>query len=88
MGQEIYDVTSAQVGLSSDLPGRQRRYFISMMVRTACFVASVVLPNPYRWFTLAGAIFLPYFAVVIANAGRETVRPGDAVIHDSRRSIS
>ena len=88
MGDEIYDITSAQQGLSKDLPGRQRRYFISMMVRTACFVASVILPSPYRWFTLAGAIFLPYFAVVIANAGRETVRPGDAVIHDTRRSIS
>ena len=88
MGDEIFDITSAQQGLSNDLPGRQRRYFISMMVRTACFIASVVLPSPYRWFTLAGAIFLPYFAVVIANAGRETVRPGDAVIHDTRRSIS
>jgi hypothetical protein len=88
MGEQIHDITSAQQGLSNDLPGRQRRYFISMMVRTACFIAAVILPSPYRWIALVGAIFLPYFAVVIANAGRENVRPGTSVINDTHRSIS
>jgi hypothetical protein len=31
------------------------------------------LPNPYRWFTLIGALFLPYVSVIVANAGRETI---------------
>jgi hypothetical protein len=88
MPEEIHDITSAQPGLSRDLPGRQRRYFISMMVRTLCFIAAVILPSPFRWIALVGAVFLPYFAVVIANAGRETVQPGSAVIHDPHRSIS
>ena len=44
-----------------------------MMVRTLCFILTVILPSPYRWFTLVGAVFLPYVAVVIANAGRETI---------------
>jgi hypothetical protein len=48
----------------------------------------VVTPSPYRWFFLAGAIGLPYIAVVIANAGRETMAPGTAVIKEKRRSIS
>ena len=86
--EEIHDITSAQQGLSNDLPRRQRRYFISMMVRTGCFIAAVILPSPYRWIALVGAVFLPYFAVIIANAGRETVRPGTSVINDTRRSIS
>lgn len=47
------------------------RYFISMMVRTACFIATIFLPSPYRWIALVGALILPYVAVVIANAGRE-----------------
>ena len=88
MAEDNYDITSAQPALSQDLPGRQRRYFISMMVRTCCFIASVILPSPYRWITLFGAVFLPYFAVVIANAGRENVQTGSAVINDPRRSIS
>lgn len=88
MAEEIHDITSAQQGLSSDLPLRQRRYFISMMIRTACFIAAVFLPSPFRWVALAGALLLPYFAVVMANAGRETVLPGAAVINDENRSIS
>jgi len=70
----VHSITDAQVGLTEDQSGRQRRYFISMMIRTFCFILTVVLPNPYRWFALAGALTLPYIAVVVANAGRETIR--------------
>jgi hypothetical protein len=59
-----------------------------MMLRTLCFVLAVVTPSPFRWFFLAGAIGLPYIAVVIANAGRETMAPGRAVMKEKRRSIS
>jgi Flp pilus assembly protein TadB len=88
MAEEIYDVTNAQKSLSSDQSARQKRYFISMMIRTACFVLTVVTPSPIRWFFLAGAIGLPYIAVVVANAGRETMIPGRSVIKEKRRSIS
>jgi hypothetical protein len=58
-----------------------------MMIRTACFILTVILPSPYRWFALVGAVGLPYFAGVIANAGRETVSRGDAVITDKRKNL-
>lgn len=74
--KKIFDITSAQNALTRDQAGRQKRYFISMMIRTACFILTVILPNPWRWIALAGAVTLPYFAVVIANAGRETVSRG------------
>jgi hypothetical protein len=86
--EDVYDITSAQKSLSSDQPGRQRRYFYSMMVRTACFILTVILPSPFRWFALAGAVFLPYIAVVIANAGRETILPGTAILRKKPRSLS
>ncbi|MFZ4123773.1 MAG: DUF3099 domain-containing protein [Candidatus Planktophila sp.] len=86
--EEVYDITSAQKSLSSDQPGRQRRYFISMMVRTACFILTVILPSPFRWIALAGAVFLPYIAVVVANAGRETILPGTAILKKKPRSLS
>ena len=85
---DVHDITSAQKSLSSDQPGRQRRYFYSMMVRTACFILTVILPSPFRWFALAGAVFLPYIAVVIANAGRETILPGTAILRKKPRSLS
>ena len=85
---DVYDITSAQKSLSSDQPGRQRRYFISMMVRTACFILTVILPSPFRWIALVGAVFLPYVAVVVANAGRETIIPGAAILKKKPRSLS
>ena len=70
---EVHSISGVTAGLSTDQSARQRRYFISMMIRTACFILAVVLPNPYRWFAIAGAVLLPYIAVVVANAGRETI---------------
>lgn len=87
MADEVYDITSAQRSLSADLPSRQRRYFISMMVRTACFILMVILPSPYRWFALVGAAGLPYIAVVVANAGRETLSGGSSILRSQRKEI-
>ena len=51
---------------------RQRRYLISMSLRTVCFIAAVLVgPGALRWVLVAGAVFLPFFAVVMANAGNQ-----------------
>lgn len=86
--KEIFDITSAPKGLSADQASRQKRYFISMMIRTACFILTVILPSPFRWVALLGAVALPYFAVVIANAGRETFTRGANVNDENPRSLS
>ena len=70
---EVHAVTDAGVALSTDQAGRMKRYFASMMIRTACFILAVILPSPCRWMALVGAVALPYIAVVVANAGRETI---------------
>jgi hypothetical protein len=66
-------ITSVGASLSEDQSSRQRRYFLSMMVRTLCFILAVTLPSPYRWVALFGAVVLPYISVLIANAGRENI---------------
>lgn len=83
---EFQSVTQVGSALSDDLPGRQRKYFISMMLRTACFLLAVFTPSPYRWFFLVGAVVLPYISVIVANGGRETIR-GQARILNTRREI-
>jgi hypothetical protein len=80
-------ITTAQSSLSLDQSARQRRYFISMMIRTACFILTVVLPSPYRWIALTGAVTLPYIAVIAANAGRETIKK-DAVFTPKRKGLN
>jgi hypothetical protein len=71
VNEKPISITSAQTAHSEEQPGRAKRYLISMIIRTACFIGAVLTPSPYRWFLIAGAVVLPYIAVVIANAGRE-----------------
>ncbi|MCP9947860.1 DUF3099 domain-containing protein [Actinomadura madurae] len=72
----VYTVTDAPRPMSEDIGNRQRRYLISMGVRTACFlgaVAAAVAGAPW-WLALlmvVGAAVLPYVAVIFANGGRE-----------------
>lgn len=64
-------ITTAPAALSDDVAARMRRYLIQMSVRVACFLGAVLVDHWTRWVLLAGAVVLPYVAVVLANAGRE-----------------
>ncbi|MFI2781973.1 DUF3099 domain-containing protein [Streptomyces sp. ALB3] len=73
-GTEVFRITGARQGLADDVRGRQRRYIISMSVRTVSVVLAATLWNVERHVAvvaLALGVLLPYVAVVIANAGRE-----------------
>ena len=71
----VHLVTQARRSLSDDIAYRQRRYLLMMGIRSVCFLIAVLLfINHFGWLTAipaAGAIFIPYFAVVFANGGRE-----------------
>ncbi|MEU4894391.1 DUF3099 domain-containing protein [Streptomyces sp. NPDC044780] len=73
-GTEVFRITGARQGLADDVRGRQRRYVISMSVRTVAVVLAAVLWNVERHVAIVALVLgavLPYIAVVIANAGRE-----------------
>ncbi len=73
-------VTEARQSRSAEIAQRERRYLVMMGIRVVCFVVSVVLfLNHAGWLAMipaAGAIALPYFAVVVANSRRATGSPG------------
>ncbi|MEV7523683.1 DUF3099 domain-containing protein [Streptomyces sp. NPDC091371] len=74
-GAEVFRITGARMALAEDVRGRQRRYVISMGIRTLSVIATVLLWNvqrPVAIVTLVAGALLPYVAVVIANAGRES----------------
>lgn len=71
-GETVISVTSAQPGRSEDLDSRIARYAWMMSIRIVCFVLAVVTPSPWRWMFMVAAVFLPYIAVVLANAHRTT----------------
>ncbi|MFI2349296.1 DUF3099 domain-containing protein [Streptomyces sp. NPDC019443] len=71
---EVFRITGARQGLADDVRGRQRRYVISMSVRTVAVILAAVLWNVERHVAVVALVLggvLPYIAVVIANAGRE-----------------
>ena len=68
---EVFSITSAHRGLSEQQPDRTKRYLVSMAVRTACVIGAIFIPGWPRWVLIAGAVLLPYLAVILANGGRE-----------------
>ncbi|MFD5428705.1 DUF3099 domain-containing protein [Streptomyces sp. NPDC127084] len=71
---EVFRITGARQGLTDDVRGRQRRYVISMSIRTVSVILAAVLWNVERHVAIVALVLgalLPYVAVVIANAGRE-----------------
>ncbi|MFG2722510.1 DUF3099 domain-containing protein [Streptomyces sp. NPDC048416] len=73
---QVFRITGARRSLDEDVRGRQRRYVISMSIRTLSVILTAALWNverPVAVVTLALGALLPYVAVVIANAGRENV---------------
>jgi len=68
--QDAVRITTARSSAAEDMRSRQRRYALSMTIRLVCFVAAVAVgPGVLRWVLVAAAVFLPLFAVVMANAG-------------------
>jgi hypothetical protein len=65
-------ITTAAESHEHDISVRQRHYLISMSIRVVCFLGAVVAgANGINWLwplLIAGAIVLPYVAVVGANA--------------------
>lgn len=76
--ETVYTVTDARRPMSEDIGYRERRYLITMGVRTLCFVLSIVLALTLgrlgvalALVALVAAVVLPYIAVIFANGGRE-----------------
>jgi len=71
---QVFRITGARTSLDEDVRGRQRRYIISMSVRTVAVILAASLWNVERHVAIVALVLgaaLPYIAVVIANAGRE-----------------
>lgn len=74
------NITSMPETAHEERVARMRNYAIAMGIRTACFLALIWVRGPWMLVFAAGAILLPYFAVVLANhvrrrAPEEVARP-------------
>jgi len=89
--EPVYSVTSARAGQRDEISGRERRYIISMAIRTVCFVGAVI-----AWQTVGawlgailfvGALVLPYTSVILANAGGRSRAPGADLLRNPPGTI-
>jgi predicted tellurium resistance membrane protein TerC len=60
-------LTSIEQSPEDERKSRMIKYLIAMTIRVICIVLAMVVQGWFMWVCFAGAIFLPYFAVVIAN---------------------
>jgi fatty acid desaturase len=79
----VQSVTSAPANLADEQAGRIRRYLVTMGIRTACFIGSVLTATAgapwWVWGSLAVlAVVLPYIAVVMVNAVAPRMPGGSA----------
>ena len=60
-------ITDARTGTSDEMSARIRQYTITMSIRAACFISMIFVHGVFRWILFAGAVILPFVAVVAAN---------------------
>ena len=74
-------VTTLGESPEADRKRRMIRYSIAMTVRVVCLIVGMFVQGWFMWVCFAGAIFLPYFAVILANADSSGNTPkGQSVI--------
>ena len=76
-------ITSLPESPDDERRRRMVRYGIAMGIRVVCVIACFFLHGWWLVLPLAGAVFLPYIAVVLANVGSSpngtVLRPGALV---------
>ncbi len=66
---EAVRITTATRSHRQDIALRQKRYLISMTIRTVCFVLALFsMGHWWLWVFVAASFFLPTVAVVVANS--------------------
>lgn len=84
MRTKSVSITEVPPSPDAERHSRMIKYAVTQAIRVICIVACLLVHGWWILIPAAGAIFLPYFAVVVANNARQrprTVvqRPGSIV---------
>lgn len=85
MSRQVPIITSMAESAEEERRRRTRQYLITMAIRSVCVLLMVFVRGPWLIVVAAGAIFLPWIAVVIANHVRQrkvqpVQRPEEAAV--------
>ncbi|MFM6974359.1 MAG: DUF3099 domain-containing protein [Agromyces sp.] len=67
-------ITSIPLSPAQERRARMLKYSVSMAVRMVCIVAMLFVSGWWLLLCALGAIFLPYFAVIVANQATTNTR--------------
>lgn len=71
-GGHIPRITDARTAHTDEMHARMVKYTVSMSIRLVCLFLLFFVHGWMMWVVIAGAVVLPWFAVVIANGGSDT----------------
>lgn len=80
---DVVSITNASEAHSADMSRRMRKYLITMGIRMVCLAAIFVFDGWYKIIPIAGAVLLPWVAVIIANGGSDISQQENVELLDS-----
>lgn len=86
-GGRIPRITDARTAHTDEMHTRMVKYTVSMSIRLVCLFLLFFVHGWLMWVVIAGAVVLPWIAVVIANGGSDTnnMTGSDSVYTDAPR---
>ena len=80
--REVLSITDVPESHTDEMHRRMVKYSLAMGIRLACLLLFFFIDGWARWLFVAGAVFLPWIAVVIANGGSDqsNLKHSDALL--------
>ena len=77
---EVHSITDAAAAHSEDMRERMIKYAVAMGIRMVCLILIFVVDGWFKLVAVAGAVFLPWIAVVIANGSDKAEIHSDSLL--------
>jgi hypothetical protein len=77
---EVHSITDAAAAHSEDMRERMIKYAVAMGIRMVCIILIFVVDGWFKIVAVAGAVFLPWIAVVIANGSDKAEDHSDSLL--------
>lgn len=76
----VHSITDAAAAHSEDMRQRMIKYALAMGIRMVCLILIFVVDGWFKLVMVAGAVFLPWIAVVIANGSDQAEVHSDSLL--------
>ena len=83
---EVHSITDAAEAHSEDMHKRMVKYALAMGIRLVCLILIFVVDGWFKILMVAGAVFLPWIAVIIANGNDKAEGHSDLLIDSAPRA--